>query len=334
VSSGNAAWPAKYKTPKRRTRLELILMILSGIVVSGLIPFIFIRLSAEQWSHGIFNISLLLVFVYNGVYVYRTRKTRIPRLIFALAVVFAMFLGFYLKGEGEIPWSYPGLVSLFFAVRPRLAAFFCSLCIIWAAVWLFPIMDLFEYITYIITLSFTCLAVYFFASITRKQRIALTKLSRTDSLTGLLNRRAFDEKLDEQIGLIRECQENSLILFDIDHFKRFNDEHGHSAGDRVLREISSLITQRMRRSDRVYRIGGEEFALVLTCTVLSDAIIVAESVRTLIAEANILQGYRVTVSLGVTEYCENESKDSWFKRCDNALYKAKDCGRNRVETAQ
>jgi len=163
--------------------------------------------------------------------------------------------------------------------------------------------------------------------------MALEKLSRRDPLTKLRNRRAFDYKMVEFIGSIRNGLKTCLIMFDIDHFKNINDEFGHSVGDRVLYELGSLVSSRMRKTDHVYRIGGEEFAIILTNSSSEDAKIVAEDIRIQIGQSKLIKDAMITISLGIAEYRENESKDSWYKRCDEALYLAKDSGRNTSKHA-
>ena len=325
--------PSYTKDGKKRTKQEMILMVLSAATVVALIPFIILRAQAAQWGSLFLDVFLLAVFTVNGIYIYKTSKVKIPRLVFASVIVFAMFLGFYLKGTGQIPWSYPALVAIFFAVRPKLAIAFCLICILWLSAILFPLMDTFSFVTFLVTICFTCLFVYVFANLTRQQRIALIKLTRLDPLTQLRNRRAFDQKMEEVVGLVRKGQQTSLILFDIDHFKRINDSLGHSHGDKVLNELGRVVSNNLRKRDRLYRIGGEEFAIVLANSELEKAMIVAENIRIKVEMASLTPKCKVTISLGIAEYIENESSEQWFERCDNALYLAKDSGRNLCKSA-
>jgi len=321
------------KMANPRKRRELILISLSVTFALGIFPFIFLRIFAKEWGHAVFNIALFVVFVFNALYVYKTRKEYIARMIFALTLVIGLLIGFNLNGRDELMWSYPALVALFFAVRAKVAAIFCLICISWGAYILYPLMELFEFETYLFTVSFTCMAVFIFANITQQQHEALTQLSRRDPLTNLRNRRAFEERLDEAIGSVRDSQHTSLILFDIDHFKSLNDEYGHSVGDDVLCKLGRLVSKRLRKVDKIYRIGGEEFAIVLSSTNSEKAKRVADDIRTLIEQAKIVDTRQLTISLGVAEYYQNESRDSWFKRCDEALYLAKDSGRNNLKLA-
>ncbi len=161
-------------------------------------------------------------------------------------------------------------------------------------------------------------------------RLELEKTAVTDPLTGIPNRRFFQEKLKEEIQLAqRYGRPFSLILMDIDHFKKINDKFGHDIGDKVLVEFASLVEKHTRDSDFFCRIGGEEFAVILPETTLNDAVRVAKKINKIVRE-NPDATVPVTVSLGVVEYTKGESEADIYKRADHALYKAKTSGRDRV----
>jgi len=307
---------------------------LSAATTIGLIPFIILRISLYDWHNALFNMALFFAFVGNGLFTYKFGKAEITSVVFAILLVSAMLLGFLIKGTGQLQWSYPALVAIFFAVHPKIAAVFCTLCITLLAILSFPLMDTFAFTSYLVTICYTCFFAYVFANLTREQRRSLFRLATRDPLTDLRNRRAFDERIDEIIGLIRDNHQTCLILFDIDHFKNINDQHGHSIGDKVLYELGQLVSQRMRRTDRFYRIGGEEFAIILINTNCNDAIEVTDDIRSLVAHAEFVNDIKVTISLALSEYSENESKDSWYKRCDESLYRAKEAGRNNFKLAK
>ena len=169
----------------------------------------------------------------------------------------------------------------------------------------------------------------------------LKTLSFTDSLTGLNNRRRFDYVLEKEWDNIQENKKPlSLIMFDIDRFKQYNDTYGHQKGDECLQRIAHLLHKQVTRAnDLVVRYGGEEFCIILPHTHYKDAIIIAEDIRKSIERLHIFHSSSnissvVTVSIGVstiqnTKRYKNCSK--LIKTADNALYLAKDYGRNRVE---
>ncbi|MEA3641008.1 MAG: sensor domain-containing diguanylate cyclase [Lamprobacter sp.] len=162
----------------------------------------------------------------------------------------------------------------------------------------------------------------------RLQR-ALHVQAYQDVLTGLANRRAFDERLRAEMDRARRYRQVfALLLFDIDRFKRINDTHGHAVGDQVLQTLAKVMLQRLRQSDGLARWGGEEFGLLLPETDASGALRLAEQLRQTIAEASFPVIERLTVSIGVTEFAQDDSIDSLFRRVDQALYIAKEQGRN------
>ena len=157
----------------------------------------------------------------------------------------------------------------------------------------------------------------------------LEHLTITDTLTGIGNRRFFQNKMTEECS--RATRYNypfSLILFDIDYFKQVNDEHGHNVGDEVLKEYTKLIAPMLRENDIFCRIGGEEFIILLPHVDGVNAQKIAEKLRHAIEESK--QIIPITMSFGVTQYKSGEDEESVFKRVDKALYAAKENGRNRV----
>lgn len=171
----------------------------------------------------------------------------------------------------------------------------------------------------------------------RKEVQAAWNEARTDGLTGLANRRHFDQALRVVAAQGAEHGLPScLLLADIDHFKQFNDRFGHAFGDQVLKLVAAVLRQNVKGRDVVARYGGEEFAIILPATRLEDARTLAENLRELVAtrqiqlkESNRSLG-RVTLSIGVADYRPGEPCQTWISRADDALYEAKRQGRNRV----
>ncbi|MCV2421066.1 diguanylate cyclase [Paucibacter sp. DJ2R-2] len=160
------------------------------------------------------------------------------------------------------------------------------------------------------------------------------ELALSDGLTGLANRRALDEDMVRALGLAQHAgQSFAVLMLDIDHFKAFNDQHGHRAGDAALRQFS-LCLQAELKSGRAYRYGGEEFTVLLPEMGADQALAMAESLRAAIANsasaASALPGVR-SASIGVAVWQSGDDADRLFGRADRALYRAKSQGRNRVE---
>ncbi|SNR87198.1 sensor domain-containing diguanylate cyclase [Desulfurobacterium atlanticum] len=156
-------------------------------------------------------------------------------------------------------------------------------------------------------------------------------LAETDSLTGLYNRRKIFERLEEEIARCeRYGNPLSVIIFDIDFFKKVNDTYGHLIGDKVLKEIAKILKSNTRKPDIAGRYGGEEFIIILPHTDTEGAIKLAEKIRKLIENHNFGIGRKITISAGVTSYIPRDTVDSLISRADQALYKAKAEGRSRV----
>lgn len=164
-------------------------------------------------------------------------------------------------------------------------------------------------------------------------------LAMHDSLTGLANRRAIMQALEQQFSLAQRAEQAlSVLMIDVDHFKRINDCFGHPAGDEVLRSIAQRIAERIRVQDIAGRFGGEEFLVILPGTTAEGALQLAEALRVSIAATPVLTTWQTvgaTVSLGVFGGVINEAQelDSLLERADQALYRAKQNGRNRAELA-
>jgi len=160
------------------------------------------------------------------------------------------------------------------------------------------------------------------------------EMASRDPLTGVHNRMAMDNSLAREIDLAhRQNLPLSILVIDIDHFKVFNDEYGHAFGDDVLVAVSQTIANTVRRSDLLFRFGGEEFVVLASHTADSGAMLLAERIRENVAALQTVRGRttRISVSIGVAHLREKEDADGLFGRADQALYKAKHCGRNRSE---
>jgi len=161
-----------------------------------------------------------------------------------------------------------------------------------------------------------------------------TTVARTDALTSLFNRRALDDEINRRMAEWQRRQSVfTLVMIDVDHFKKFNDTHGHQAGDEVLRGVGAVLAKTMREMDMVARFGGEEFAVVLPATNLSEGRRAAERARRCIEESVFTFGktqLRVNASVGVAEVIDVDNMGTLVKRADEALYAAKKAGRNCV----
>lgn len=159
----------------------------------------------------------------------------------------------------------------------------------------------------------------------------LEKLSTVDELTGLGNRRSLNRHLAQALSQAdRQQTDLTFVSLDIDHFKQVNDTHGHDAGDAVLQRVAATLNRVIRASDCAFRQGGEEFSVISVTTFRGSAIF-AEKIRLAIEDSHRGGEVPITVSLGVSMARIGDAAEKLVKRSDEALYKAKESGRNRVE---
>ncbi len=160
-------------------------------------------------------------------------------------------------------------------------------------------------------------------------------LSITDELTGLSNRRCFDNTLEKEfLRALRYNNKLTLVMFDIDHFKAVNDTYGHPCGDYILKEVANAALQTFRKTDTVFRFGGEEFVVILTETDIKQSEIPLERFRKTIETLDLNyqnQPINITVSIGACQLDQSVgNKEEFLQKTDNALYDAKNSGRNKV----
>ncbi len=159
----------------------------------------------------------------------------------------------------------------------------------------------------------------------------LTKLINLDHLTKINNRQSIETIIQNELNrAARYSNALSILMFDIDDFKKINDTYGHNAGDKVLKDISKVVLSVIRDTDHFGRWGGEEFILVATETVLEDAIVLAEKIREAIASFKFIESHSVSCSIGVAQYHEGEDLDTLIHHADLAMYEAKYSGKDKV----
>lgn len=161
--------------------------------------------------------------------------------------------------------------------------------------------------------------------------LELLRLSNTDSLTGIFNRSKFNEEFKKWTDYSNTYENDiSLVFFDIDNFKRVNDNYGHMAGDKVIKDIALSIQSKIRSTDIFARWGGEEFVILLPNTGNNQAAEMAERMRVAIENVTCSEWGNITCSFGIATLKKNESADSFINRGDKLLYEAKRCGKNTV----
>ena len=175
----------------------------------------------------------------------------------------------------------------------------------------------------------------------RERLESVRREALTDPLTGVANRKAFDSELERAMEhAVASGEPLSLLMCDIDHFKQFNDTWGHQTGDQVLRLVANCISENVKGRDTAARFGGEEFAVILPLTELTDAVRLANQIRGKVESKKLVKKSNgdilgvITISIGVAQYDMKEGAESLVQRADACLYAAKRAGRNRVMSRQ
>ena len=188
------------------------------------------------------------------------------------------------------------------------------------------------YINLTFSLILTLLIALIIFRIIKRYNKQLEEIADHDPLTGIANRRNFTNRLLQYISLSRRTNETlSLVFIDIDDFKQINDTLGHIVGDEVLKEVAQILKENTRESDICARWGGEEFVIALMNTDISEALAVTDKIRNLLQNSLKLKGiigHSLTVSAGITKYIKTDTMDTLISRSDNAMYEAKESGKN------
>jgi diguanylate cyclase (GGDEF)-like protein len=318
----------------RRSIKETLLLLLSGILAVSVTLLAYLRLLDSQWTLASVDMGFVGIMLLLFLFVYVSRKTRTAGILIALGFISAALTSTLLLGPSEIFWAFPALMVAYFMLDARQATILtggfvgCFLAIVWddlSAVALTKIC---------LTLVITVLLANAFSLTNRRQLEDLRRKVNVDPLTGAGNRRAQNLKLDSVAAIFRRNESPAtLLILDIDHFKRINDTYGHIVGDQILIELNELVCRNTRATESLYRYGGKEFVLVAEQTALDDAVELAKKVRSLIEQHRFTGGIQVTVSIGVAQLQRKEDAEGWLSRADAALYQAKGRGRNQVIAA-
>ena len=309
-------------------------------VIAVLLP---VSATLTPWI-GVPNIVLILVIVVVGLatdrLAVRWSTTVVVGVVISAGFQTSLSIGVALTGGVHSPYLVwlvvpvtmlaaryrPAVVIASVCVALGLAAVACAAAEVAGTARDFP--------TYVLGLTTAALMGALVAIVLNLQSAELEsrRAATTDPLTGVRNRK----DLDSQVRLVAARTQRSggalsVMLLDLDHFKAVNDKHGHATGDEVLRQVTALLTGCLRPDDLVFRVGGEEFLVVLPLTDAEQAVAVAERVRTSVSRRPVA-GLRVTVSIGVAAWAESHYLDPLVlqRRADAAMYEAKSSGRDRV----
>ncbi len=306
-----------------------LLIIISSIAAIALVIFGIFRLLNSEYLQGSIDFFIATVAVFCAFISYKQNSTHISRwILLALSSFSLLFLAFF-RGTDVLYWIYPILMGAYYVLKPKQTFYYNCLLIIASTGIAYLTIQWVDATAVFITMM---VANFFAYALTRQnemQQEKLEKLAHYDSLTGVRNRRSFDDSLRE----ISESQKPaSMIVFDIDYFKSINDEHGHTVGDKVLKEVGQLIENNIRVSDLLFRYGGEEFILLTRDNGADMPFKLAEKTRKIVERHSFSNNITLSLSAGVATLRPNESIEDWFRRADKLLYTAKERGRNQVIT--
>jgi diguanylate cyclase (GGDEF)-like protein len=316
------------------TQRERVMYVIAIIAVICLVPFAINDLLRDRDALGFTILGVVLVLAVDLLAIHRKKTPPIPYAFLLIPGSAAIALSLRTQGMIGALWCYPVVLFFYFVLTRRMANL-CSFALLGvASLMVYRYISLPVMVRFFVTLTLTIIIINVILNIITDLQRRLFEQATIDPLTGALNRRQLDSSLDLAAERCRRHKVSaSLLALDIDHFKRINDELGHAVGDRVLTEIVAALRGRLRQLDLIFRMGGEEFLVLMSETELGGAERAAEDLRSVIAATALLDDRRVTASFGVAVFAPGDDRESWIRRADRALYEAKRGGRNRVHVA-
>lgn len=325
-----------YLKYKRRTAKDFQLSVLTALgifIISAISPFAVYRYYNGDYNIFFAEIAIISLTCVIILTAWISHNSVLPSRIMAVMLTFSIVLTAKMLGSIGFYWFFCSIIVNFALLKPRDA--FATIAAAMSLVFYFQ--DIFSNLTekmiFTASVSATTLFGYIVAKRDILQRQQLMYMARMDSLTNTGNRRAADEELEIAIKDFKRTNTLYwLIALDVDHFKDVNDSFGHEVGDQTLKTLAQVIKQHIRATDRIFRMGGEEFTILIKDQNIRNVEILAEKLRELVENAKIIPEQKITISLGVTCLKADDSVKSWTKRADDMLYLAKKQGRNQVIT--
>lgn len=308
-----------------------MLMTFAACSVLGILPFVAIRLFTGEPTKALLNLGIVLAICAAPAYAWRTGRVQRAAMVMGLvntACCIAVTLVFDRQG---LLWAYVAIVTNYFLL-PRNWAMGLSVAMTGSllaqpAIFITAV----EMASFAATALLLSLFSYISAYRNERQQARLESLATRDPLTGAGNRRLMEEDLAAAIlANQRQPTPMTLAILDIDHFKSVNDQHGHEAGDNVLVSLVRIVRAALRRSDRVYRFGGEEFVVILGGVGAREGTRILAGVHEVLSNQLRSPGGAISVSIGASVLEPGEDWTAWLGRADAALYRAKRGGRARL----
>lgn len=315
---------------------RLALLVIFGVTAAAaILPFAFWRALQGQWVVAAFETGLVASFGVAIWYAWRFHRiSLVARSVAFLLTGAALGLSFAIDGL-ILLWAAPILLVNLMLGGPKLGLGLNVILIIGLVLLLDGEASRIEQATFAGSALLVSLYGHIFALAADTQQATLESLATFDELTGAGNRRMMEHDLREVITVARQHGiPHALAVIDLDHFKRVNDTYGHEAGDRVLKALVEYVNQALRSKDRLYRMGGEEFVLLLPETDEAGLELALDRLQQHLRPRLRSPGGPVTVSMGgALLQSDDEGWSQWLARADQALYAAKEAGRDRVGIA-
>lgn len=314
---------------------ERVMYPISMAALVCFIPFTINNFIQRQYALGLGTTTVMFIFALNSWSIWRRNTPAIPYWVLLLPMTVAVTMSLRVQGIYGALWCYPILMFCYF-VLPRRLATVSSLALMvtasaMASVYIGRDVAIRVFASLTLTIIINNIVLRVIGDLQRQMHEQAIR----DPLTGAFNRRHMESRLSDAVDRhARTGAPASLLMFDIDHFKRVNDRQGHAAGDLVLKALVDLVGRRTRSIDHLFRIGGEEFLLLLPDTPSAEATIAAEHLRNAVTDAMLGSPDRISISVGVSTLRAGESAERWMQRADTSLYDAKQAGRNRVVSAE
>lgn len=308
-----------------------IITFFGAFAAFGILPFAIYRFLTGNVIVGILDSAVVISIFLAVIYAWRSGDARRPGLFLLVINTCGTVAVASILGTNGLFWMYTTLLANFFLVGRTQAAIATSLALAFLALHGGAFETTAQLVSFLITASLVSVFAYIFATRSDSRSAMLEALSTRDPLTGVENRRAMEQELQMAVEVFKRTRTTfGLVMLDLDHFKRVNDQHGHDAGDRVLIDFAQLIRTSTRKVDRLFRFGGEEFLLLLPSIDVPGLERVTGKLLARIGDELRAPGGAVTASLGAALLGPGESWPSWLARADAALYRAKEQGRNQA----
>jgi diguanylate cyclase (GGDEF)-like protein len=307
----------------------------AGITLFFVTPFAMFRLFQGYYSVALVEIAVIVVSIATAAYAWLTGSTKTAGIVIAVLLPLADVSLSLFVGLDAALWIFPITLFVFYLAPPPLALTLILVALLgFAGQQLLLDRELFgtpnQMASFLVSGVAAAIFSYLFAVRSSVQRKQLIRLATIDPLTDLYNRRALDDELKSALSARDRYQRSyGMIVLDLDRFKELNDQLGHAEGDRVLREFADMISKSIRKSDRAFRYGGDEFVVLLPDADRHGLRRVAESIVENV-RTSVNSSVTVEASAGAALLREEDDHDSWNRRADRCLYAAKEAGRNQV----